>query len=108
MPVGAHPTTVLEILLQCVPLVFQAVQFTYLLTINKVKEQAATTTESTHNIVATSSIGIGAAIAGQLPVISNIKQTVRRVRHKNQMPLLNLASLSIFLYLFIYLNSTIY
>jgi len=52
-------------------------------TINKVKEQAATTTESTHNIVATSSIGLDAAIAGQLPVIRNIKQTIRRVRHKN-------------------------
>ena len=61
--------------------------------INNLKERAATTTESTHEMIATSSRGLNAAVAGQFPVIRNIKQTVRRVRHENQTPLPNPASL---------------
>ena len=45
--------------------------------INNLKERAATTTKSTHEMAATSSRGLHAAVAGQLPVIRNIKQTIR-------------------------------
>jgi len=52
-----------------------------------VKQRAATTQESTHQIVATTSAGVTAAVAGQLPAIRGIKQTIRRARRQQQIPL---------------------
>lgn len=56
-------------------------------TMTIIKERAATTQECTHQIVATTSAGVTAAVAGQLPSVRGIKQTIRRVRREQQIPL---------------------
>ena len=62
-------------------------------TIEKMKVQAKTTQESTHQIVAASLRDISTAVAGQLPPVRSIKQTVRRARRQDGVPLANPANL---------------
>lgn len=66
--------------------------------IQRIKERAVATQESTHQIVATVSSDVGTAVAGQLPTVRNIKQTIRRVRRQVRAPLptpLNLQDLEL-------------
>ena len=57
------------------------------------KDRAATTMEATHQIVSNTSVGINAAVSGQLPTVVNLKQTIRRVRHQVEAPLPNVTNL---------------
>ena len=52
-----------------------------------IKERACATQEPGHEIVATFSRSVGAAVAGQLPPVSHIKQTIRRIRRRLGTPL---------------------
>lgn len=56
-------------------------------TITDIKQRAATTQEASHQIVATTSAGVTAAVACQLPSVRGIKRTIRRVRQEQQRPL---------------------
>ena len=62
-------------------------------TMEKVKAQAKTAQESMHQIIAATLRYISTAIACQLPPVRSIKQTVRRARHQDGVPLANLANL---------------
>jgi hypothetical protein len=55
----------------------------------KVKAKAKTTQEATHQIVASTLRDVSTAVAGQLPPIRSIKQTVRRARRQDGVPLAN-------------------
>ena len=57
--------------------------------VNDLKETASTSTEATHQLIATTSVGLSQAVAAQLPSVVNLKQIVRRVRHDHQAPLPN-------------------
>jgi hypothetical protein len=62
-------------------------------TMEKVKAKATTTQESTHQIVAGTLRGTSTAVAGQLPHVRSIKQTVRRARRHDGVPLANPANI---------------
>lgn len=66
--------------------------------LNKIKERAQLTKESTHQIVAESTTSLSSAVCGQLPSIKLIKRTIQRTRHHSDNPLpnpINLAELVI-------------
>jgi hypothetical protein len=44
------------------------------------KERARTTLEATHQIVASATVGVSSAVAGQLPLVLYMKRTVQRSR----------------------------
>lgn len=58
-------------------------------TLTEMKLRATTTQEPGHQIVATTSAVVTAAVAGQLPSVRGMKQTLRRARREQQMPLAN-------------------
>lgn len=59
----------------------------------KVKAQAKATQEATHQIVAATLRDVSTAAAGQLPPVRSMKQTVRRARRQDGVPLANPANL---------------
>lgn len=52
-----------------------------------IKNRAVVTQKSTHLIVAATSSEVTGAVAGQLPSVRGIKQTIRRVRREQKIPL---------------------
>jgi hypothetical protein len=46
------------------------------------KERAEETVEATHQIVASSTVGVLVSVAGQLPSVQNMKRTIQRARQR--------------------------
>ena len=55
--------------------------------INELKSRALDTQEGTHLLVANASAKVNEAVAGQLPSVRSIKDTIRRIRHRILAPL---------------------
>src|SRR6218665_2227517 len=58
-------------------------------TMERMKVQAKTSQESKHQVVSSTLLGTSTAIAGQLPPVRSIKQTIRRARCVDGAPLAN-------------------
>jgi hypothetical protein len=58
------------------------------------KERAEETVEATHQIVASSTVGVLVSVAGQLPSVQNMKRTIQRTRQREQTPLANPTNLN--------------
>ncbi len=58
------------------------------------KEKATATQESTHQIVASASIGVSSAVAGKLPPVPYIKRSIQRLRQGVQIPAINPVNLT--------------
>ena len=56
-------------------------------TLEKIKTHAVGTLETTHQLVANASANVNEAVAGQLPPVRNIKNTIKRIRYQAQAPL---------------------